>query len=64
MTYREESYLLDSIKQIKDEVHENNRMLKQIIRIINTYISTHQQENDNDFNRNVLANIVSNMLNF
>jgi len=41
MTYREESYLLDSIKQIKDEVHENNKMLKQIIRVINTYISTH-----------------------
>lgn len=59
MTYEEESYLLDSIKQIKKETHENNVMLKQIIKVINTYIARHHQENEDDFNRNVLANIIS-----
>lgn len=59
MTYEEESYLLDSIKQIKEETHENNVMLKQIIKVINTYLARHHQENEDDFNRNVLANLIS-----
>lgn len=59
MTYEEESYLLDSIEQIKKETRENNVMLKQIIKVINTYIARHHQENEDDFNRNVLANIIS-----
>lgn len=59
MTYEEESYILESIEQIKKETHENNVMLKQIIKVINTYIARHHQENEDDFNRNVLANMIS-----
>lgn len=59
MTYEEESYVLDSIEQIKKETHENNVMLKQIIKVINTYLARHHQENEEDFGRNVLANLIS-----
>ena len=59
MNYDEESYVLDSIEQIKKETHENNVMLKQIIKVINTYLARHHQENEDDFNRNVLANLIS-----
>ena len=50
MTYKEESYVLDTLKELKSfiknpkieqlikETHENNIMLKEIIRAINTYI--------------------------
>ena len=59
MTYDEETYLLNTITRIRDETHENNIMLKQIIKVINTYIAHHNQENSNDFDRNVLANLIS-----
>ena len=59
MTYDEESYILDSIKQIKIETHENNLMLSQLCSIVNTWLSHHQQENEDDFGRNVLANLIS-----
>ena len=71
MTYEEESYILDTLmeiqefirspeyKQLTRETHENNIMLRQIIKVLNTYLSQHNQENSNDFDRNVLANIVS-----
>ena len=59
MTYEEESYVLESIEQIKKETHENNVMLKQIIKVINTYLARHHQENEEDFGRNVLANLIS-----
>ena len=59
MTYEEESYILDSIEQIKKETHENNVMLRQIVKVINTYIIRHHQENEDDFGRNVLANLIS-----
>lgn len=76
MTYKEESYVLDTLKEIQDtirssdlkqlvrETHENNKMLRSIIKVINTHIAHHPQENDNDFNRNVLANMISSMLDF
>ena len=76
MTYDEESYILDTLKELKEkirdmpleqlikETHENNIMLKQIIKVINTWLSHHNQENSNDFDRNVLANFVSNMFDF
>ena len=38
-------------------------MLRQIIKVINTWFA-HNQENDNDFNRNVMANLVSNIFDF
>lgn len=59
MSYDEESYVLESIEQIKKETHENNVMLKQIIKVINTYLARHRQENEEDFGRNVLANLIS-----
>lgn len=76
MTYKEESYVLDVLKEIQEtirspsfnrlikEIHENNIMLKQIIKLINIWISNHNQENENDFNMNVIANIISNGLGF
>ena len=64
MTYDEETYLLNTITRIRNETHENNIMPKQIIKVINTYIAHHNQENSNDFDRNVLANIISSGLDF
>lgn len=51
-------------KQLIKETHENNIMLRQIIKVINTWFSHHNQENANNFNRNVMANLVSNMFDF
>ena len=74
MTYEEESYVLDTLKELQEkirdmpleqlikETHENNIMLKQIIKAINTWLSHHNQENSNDFDRNVLANMISSIL--
>ena len=76
MTYKEETYVLDTLKEIQEtirspefkqlikETHENNIMLKGIIKYINTTIAHHNQENSNDFDRNVLANFVSSGLDF
>lgn len=76
MTYKEETYVLDTLKELQEkirdmpieqlikETHENNVMLRQIIKVINTWLSHHNQENSNDFDRNVLANFVSNMFDF
>ena len=72
MTYEEETYVLDTLKEIQDtirspdfkqlvkETHENNKMLRSIIKAINTHIAHHPQENRNDFFMNVLANLISN----
>jgi hypothetical protein len=74
MKYSEESFVLDSlteliefirspdIKQLIKETHENNEMLKYIIKVLNIYIVNHNKENEEDFGRNVLANMVSNMM--
>lgn len=76
MTYKEETYVLDTLKELKEkirdmpvkqlikETHENNIMLRQIIKVINTWLSHHNQENNNDFDRNVLANLISGMFDF
>ena len=53
MTYREEKYLLETVR-------ENNKMLKQIIKYINYTISQASDENTDDFGRNILANLISN----
>lgn len=74
MTYREEECVLDILlelqktvrssefKQLIRETHENNKMLKQIIKVINTYLSRHHQENEDDFIRNIIANQISNLM--
>jgi hypothetical protein len=59
MTYDEESYILVSIAQIKAEVHQNNLMLSQLCSVVNIYLANHHQENEDDFGRNVLANLIS-----
>ena len=62
MTYDEESYILDTITQIKEETHKNSIMLSQLCTVVNTWLSNHHQENEDDFGRNVLANLISNIL--
>lgn len=62
MTYKEEQYILDSIEQIRDETHLNNLMLCDICEVINVYLANHHKENEDDFGRNVLANLLSNMV--
>ena len=64
MTYKEEQYILDTIEQIKEETHLNNLMLCDICDVINVYLANHSAENEADFNRNVLANIISGVLDF
>lgn len=63
MTRKEEQYLLDTLERIRDETHENNIMLKQIIGFINHTINNARKENEEDFGRNVLANLISNQFN-
>ena len=61
MTRRQERSHIEALDDIYSEVHENNVMLHQLCQVVNTYISRHHQENEDDFNRNVLANLVSNI---
>lgn len=60
MTYEEEIYVLDTLieiqetirspefKQLIKETHENNIMLRQIIKYLNNEIAFASQENEND----------------
>lgn len=65
MTGREENYLFNTLERIRDETHENNIMLRKIVKAINYHTSNTDNENNEDFIRNVLANLVSNrMFNF
>lgn len=59
MTYKEESYVLDNIKQIAKETHENNVMLRQICSYIGYVYSHRPSDEQNAFEQNVFANIVS-----
>ena len=54
--------MLDLLEQICVETHENNLMLHQICDVVNTYLANHHMENEDDFGRNVLANLLSNMV--
>ena len=62
MTYKEESYILDSITQIKAEIHQNNLMLRDLCNAVNVYLANHNKENEDDFGRNILANMISNAM--
>lgn len=74
MTYKEESYVLDTLKELQERIRampneedislvkENNIMLKQIIKVLNYWIAHANQENENDFGRNVIANLISNSI--
>lgn len=59
MVREDEDYILDSIEQIRKEVHLNNRMLSEICDVINVYMFNHGNENNEDFMRNILANLIS-----
>ena len=71
MHYKEESFVLDSLieiiehirspeyKQLIKETHENNIMLRQIIKYLNNEIAYANTENENDFVRNIMANLIS-----
>ena len=62
MTYKEESYVLDNIKQIAKETHENNIMLQHICSYINSVLSNREHDEQNAFEQNVVANLVSELL--
>lgn len=62
MTYDEETYLLDSIERIEKKVNENNKMLRSIIKVLNYYLANAKNENEQDFGRNILANMISNII--
>ena len=62
MTRKDEDYLFECIEQIKEETHLNNLMLCDICEVINTYLANHHRENEEDFGRNVIANLFSNMV--
>lgn len=64
MNRKDEDYIFRSLDRIRAETHENNIMLKQICKVINMYLANHHQENEDDFNRNILANLISNGLDF
>jgi hypothetical protein len=59
MTIREETRLQEALDELMDIVVENNIMLHQICDVINFHHVRHNQENDDDFMRNVLANLLS-----
>lgn len=62
MDKRDEEYLLRTTYENNRLLKDNNRMLKQIINVLNYYILHAQEENDNDFNRNIIANMISNLV--
>ena len=52
----------DRIDELLEVTYDNNRMLKQIIAYINYINSKAEEENNNDFVRNVIANLFSNTM--
>jgi len=59
MTYKEESYVLDTLGDMRKETHENNIMLRQICSYIRYVYSHRSSDEQNAFEQNVFANIVS-----
>ena len=59
MTFDEETYLLDTVKQVRQVVMDNNRLLHGLADVVNVYLANHQKENEDDFGRNILANLIS-----
>ena len=59
MTRRDKEVLFDMLAQIRAETHQNNVMLSEICDVVNTYLANHHRENEDDFGRNVLANLIS-----
>lgn len=66
MNYREETFVLKTLKKIRDETNENNRLLKEnniMLKALCKYFSNiavnASNENISDFGRNLLANLIS-----
>lgn len=62
MTKRDEEWLLQKTYENNQLLKANNQMLKQIVDVLNYHIAHANEENDNDFGRNVLANLISNVV--
>ena len=62
MTRKEERYLFSDIAVIKQQTRQNNLMLQDICNVVNAYLANHNKENEEDFGRNVVANLLSNMV--
>lgn len=62
MIYDEESWLFDTLDQMAREIHQNNLMLKDLCDVVNVYLANHNAENEADFGRNVLANLISGVI--
>lgn len=51
--------LIRLAKENNELLKDNNRMLREIINAINIYLSNVTGENQNDFERNIVANLIS-----
>lgn len=51
--------LIRLAKENNELLKDNNRMLREIINAINIYLSNVTSENQNDFERNIIANLIS-----
>jgi hemerythrin len=51
--------LIRLAKENNQLLKDNNRMLREIITVINVWLANHNQENDKDFCQNILANLIS-----
>ena len=47
------------MEELLELARDNNRMLKEIIGFINIYLSKANEENQRDFERNIIANLIS-----
>lgn len=52
------------MEELLQLTRENNYMLKQIIAYINRINANADNENNNDFIRNILANLISNTIDY
>lgn len=55
---------MNKIDKLLNITKENNKMLKQIVAYINFINKNHDNENNQDFMMNVVANIISNKFPF
>lgn len=51
--------LIRLAKENNELLKDNNRMLREIINAINVYLSNATKENIGDFERNIIANLIS-----
>ena len=51
--------LLRLTKENNELLKDNNRMLKELINVVNIFLSKAKDENNQDFERNLIANLIS-----